>query len=686
MTIYTDGARSRRRIPAAKRAIRIIKSLGMSQKVGMRDGFIFKVTEDGRGFIKAPFGIYVVLVDEKGVRQFTCDSVSSPAEPWFEKDVKDRYVLLPDPMPPIVYSTPGYTDYPDATDLYAAVGGSVSGIQNTLAHPVGFITPIEYRDLYQWSAPEISVISTGSELVVLNMCYERTSKHWVNTTQITHCFNPGMNDVENEVSLPSITTTWAASNGLTAGYNAERRVPIHTTPGYFGYVAWKPGLLWSDNRIVQIVYQGFSEQQYYAQNLAVTGLLPAPPTGQYFRLIAVHASRRTIDELPDDLPNMYRVRATCVLSQGLVFVNFDTGHTARDFTYLRTAIKNVLTTEMFWVYFTYLFNNFTPPYNLRGGLALAGAFPETGGSGVGGAVATSDLWYITAGGTITTIPPGGTDPSDIPVDTSGALFALTDTPGQDPAKWVVQESFATLDAKTDQPSKDTVNSLISQTLGAMFGWPDDSGETSSERDTVTFSDAEGVVYSWVRSCDPAATQNAWGALYTGTRLGGFKFDYASGVSRVALSVPESVRDNSTLRPKLLLVTDTAYLCVADSRDGHIHSVDVGSPLTGVWDNIVLPQDVVMYAVRTTVAADTGAETGLIGLGKVTGESREYFVFIKPPSKEWIRLSPLPIDVGDVVDLAASWDLCLVGDDALAGRMMQVKQNHSASPARNPRLR
>lgn len=609
MTIHVDGARSRRRLPAAKKALQMLKTLpeNFFQKCGMRDGFLFKVTRTGKGWIKAPFGVYVVLSDEKGLRQFTCDSVGSPALPWFVATEKDRYTLFPDPMPTAIPS-----------DTFYAIGGS-TGNQMLQADPENYIVAPEA----QWKSAQPTCLPMGSELLAVNFCYQRTSSHWVQSTQLTHCYNNGAKDVVNEVDLPSVTTTYTIGSGLTANYDPGRRIPLMMLPGYFEYVEWKP----------HYVFLRAAAPRYPQVLTYVYIDIPSGVVGSYALAVDVLYIGASSNFLADVLSSDVPVRQL-----------------AAHYSRLTNDVKGVCA-----LYAPLDPTSYTPSGDRKWILTLS--FVSLAGTHQ---TRTFDdmktTLYALAGGELKWVP-------DALLPSLGITFS---------------PPFDYLDPDTTDPQR----VMAKYILGVLFGWPADSEHTRSERDTVTFADSTGTVYSWLRSCDAGATQSAWGAMSVGPRNGGFRFSYADGgIGRTSLVMPSAVLTDITLRPKILRMTGTTYCCMADRADGTIQNLYIGSPF-GTWYPITLPVDTTMYAIRVVIPADTVAEVSFIGIGKV---GTKYHVFFKTPDAEWVKLSPIPVE-GDVVDLAASWDVCVFGDDAIVKKMMETAQHPTASYARRPGLR
>jgi len=126
--------------------------------------------------------------------------------------------------------------------------------------------------------------------------------------------------------------------------------------------------------------------------------------------------------------------------------------------------------------------------SLRGGWdASGGLYPATGGSGVAGAVAVGDWWYITVAGTL------GTNPVEI----GDHIVALVNAPGQTDANWFVVISkvdsvFGRVGPVLAQ-SGDYSFSLISGTAAVSQGG---TGNTSvGSNGTFAYSDGSKYVFS-----------------------------------------------------------------------------------------------------------------------------------------------------------------------------------------------
>lgn len=98
MTITTDGERSRRRLPMAKKALARITDMDLPAKAGLFEGFFYKVWQMGEisgGRITSPPGIVVTLSYPDGTRQYVYDSfetsgIGGPGNRW---------LLAPSPLP-----------------------------------------------------------------------------------------------------------------------------------------------------------------------------------------------------------------------------------------------------------------------------------------------------------------------------------------------------------------------------------------------------------------------------------------------------------------------------------------------------------------------------------------------------------------------------------------------------------
>jgi hypothetical protein len=233
--------------------------------------------------------------------------------------------------------------------------------------------------------------------------------------------------------------------------------------------------------------------------------------------------------------------------------------------------------------------------------------------------------------------------------------------------------------------------LLARTLGRLFGWPAEDEysqgagtDVLTPRDTVTFFDADGEVYSWLRCLDPDATQ---GYDYSGSPgAGAIKFDATSVFERVSVVMPAVVLDTVGVRPKILMMTDTTYYCVADNSSNIIFGLFVGSPFDE-WVEIDLPEGATMHTIRCMQPGDSADSCGFIGIGRQELEDGIVyeFTYIKVAGKDWRRLAP--IGQATAFPLTTeSWDVCTFGDDAITQQMLSVQQVPTAVGARAPELR
>lgn len=230
--------------------------------------------------------------------------------------------------------------------------------------------------------------------------------------------------------------------------------------------------------------------------------------------------------------------------------------------------------------------------------------------------------------------------------------------------WAFPDRQAILDAynAVDPPLPANLKVPYHTIFGFILGWPN-AVMVALRRDTVTFPDASGDFYSWVRDTAP----------------NGFRFSpsLAAGIERKTVNVPAQVLSDATLRPCIFLAAAGVYYCVADNAAGEIKGLHVGSPFAA-WEQVILPTGVTMYSVRGVVIAGTAAASAFIGVGKtvtpaagMTPEISTYRVYFKPVGGEWVGISTLPVQAVD--DAVASWDVCVFGDDPLAQSMQSLVQ-------------
>lgn len=598
MTVTADGERSRKRLPIAKKALGVITDMGLPVKAGLFEGFFYKVwqLDDGNisgGRVVAPFGIFVLLVDASGVKQFVCDSAECAALPV---EALDRYVTVG-----------GLPALPaDGEALYAYDQGAGTPV---LMDPTTLENPAD-----QWKAPRPVGLPLGGEIVMLHTAYERASGHWVYGVQATHCHSDGTSDS----GTPGISFTSKTSDVVDeSANNSYRVVPMLVTQGYSDFIRWKTGGLY----IASNTYPLVAEYAYIYTPFGITG------SGRKF----------TADEFYTGASATFLAKIRDVANGGVTV-----RQVAAYFSRTPTDIKGVCVLYPHMSYCTDPAAQ-TDPTNLcvtqseidQWGVTISFASPMTG-------VQTVDY--------VTLLPL-------LQALVAGELAWLF------PLGWTGDDALPGFNA-----------------VGKLFGWPSESEWTNSPRDTVTFADANGVVYSWLRCCDPNATQRP--GQSSGTPGGGFKFQQPEGFVRTPLVMPTEVLTDTTLRPCILLMTATTFHCVADRADGTIGGLYVGSPF-GLWSPVTLPANVTMYAIRVTKPADTVLDAGFIGVGKdAVGAHR---IYMKVPGGEsWVAMSPLPVT--GVNDLLATWDVCVFGDDALTSSSQQARQHPVAVQGRRPSLR
>jgi len=556
--ITFDGERSRKRLPVAKKALANITDLGLPAKASMFEGFTYKVWQMDRGKltggrITAPAGIFVMLSDEAGFKQFVCDSFQTIAAPIFDALLGDRYAMLPSPMPAV------------GAGLSAVSGTSLGG-SGAAAQETDAATIVQTDPLLQWSAPTPVCLPLAGEFVLMHLGYERLSNHLVNVTQAVHCHSDGSGDTAS----PAISRAWSTEDETATTANSARTIPLRVQPDYFEYIDWKTGDLFAvDGKRNVLRYEGA-----YLPTGAVFGVYPTVDQV----MVGASADLKNKVAIPGDY-SMLQIAAH----------------------YSRTAadIKGVCA------------------------LRVVGA-------------SESEPFILSL------------------------CFVSLATAHQAVSYPILKESLETLGFVI----ADVDDAQIA--LGMLFGWPAESELTGGSRDTVTFADAAGSVYSWHRT------------------IGGVKFQVPEGVVEAALVMPPEVLADATLRPRILLMAETVYCCLAGSKEGAIIYLYVGSPFAA-WEEVALPDGVTMYSVRVMQPGETRETTGFIGIGKDVVEGvATYRVYLKLAGREWVGLSPIPATA--VNDTLATWDVCVFGNDPIARAMQQVRQHPTAIQSRRPSLR
>lgn len=201
MTIRTDGARSLKRLPMAKKLLERIVDMDLPAKATVIEGFTYKVWQmDGisGGWIASPDGIFILGVADGRVKQFVCDSYEAPALPIFSTLDGGRHIMAPLPVP-----TDG--------SYGSAVGGVTAG-QSIVA------------ESYQ---RPFCLPFAGEGVLVAVVGDVGTTYYNTVTAQVTNCLSNGASDI--------------ASPGVSEfiySFGPHRIVPLQASAGHFSYLQW----------------------------------------------------------------------------------------------------------------------------------------------------------------------------------------------------------------------------------------------------------------------------------------------------------------------------------------------------------------------------------------------------------------------------------------------------------------
>lgn len=668
--ITADGERSRKRITRAKKALAIITMLDVPTKTSITEGFRYRVWQSDEGELSggrvvAPLGVLVLYSHPGGITQFTLDSMQVAAG-----KIGDRWVLISTPLP-------------------LSPAGEVSILRSSASNEAAAY-PANPSYVTGWKPPRAVVTPFQGEACLFDTAFERTSEHFVSATMASHCYSVSKLSADSAARPSGVSWAWSTAPSDAARISFNRIMPLAQYQTYWERVHFKLGVLWIASpfgpldSIVAAYFAFFAPLATYSVAFATLRRLVvgAPPI--------VLAKMDAVGPNGGTIVTTFQHAGYCARTNtgipGLTIVSFlfsiVSPHTvdttdpssiaaqeemrAADFALLARVDHKAVTATDYnqWA----LVLGF---YRFETTTAVTKTFVQ---------IKAVILPLLASGGELawtrtTTIPP---DLVAAEADARAQLAAAT-TGAQ------INEADGVLEAILVKQF-----GAVWKALGALFGWPVENPTTTINgvRDTVTFHDSDGVVYSWLRSCAPGATQNAEGLVST-VRGGGFKFDVdaASGISRVPLVMPQQVLTDPTLRPCTLLAnplgSPAVYYCLADNNQGEIKGLHVGSPFSA-WTEIPLPQGVTMYSVRMVSLTNPPVLSAFIGVGKTVVEGVSvYRVYFKPVSGDWVALSPIPVK--DVVDLAASWDVCVFGDDPLAAAMQSI-QGPTAAPAIPPNLR
>jgi hypothetical protein len=212
MTIAVDGERSRKRLPAAKKALAVITDLDLPAKAGVFDGFRYKVWRADKGELTggrvvAPVGFFVVLADAGGLKQFACDSAQCAAAPIAPVD---RHYYNKSPL-------------------------DTTGYRSTVTGETGTPAPMAPVGGDGWRYPRVTNLPIGGELTALFASWESASGHFCDIMQTTHCWADG-----SAGRFPAINSA-GFSTGVPATLTSYRVIPTFVQPGYCENVSWKTG-------------------------------------------------------------------------------------------------------------------------------------------------------------------------------------------------------------------------------------------------------------------------------------------------------------------------------------------------------------------------------------------------------------------------------------------------------------
>lgn len=501
----------------------------------------------------------------------------------------------------------------------------LTGRRTTVTGESGTPTPMGVVGGDGWRYPRVTNLPLGGELTALFASWQSTSNHWCDIMQATHCWSDGSVGV-----FPAINSAGYV-DGDEATLNPHRVIPTFVQPGYCENVSWKIGVGYIDPssltpRLVE--YRGVYT-----------------PTDSYFYFYVdaddVFGGRVSATALAKITDSDNDQRLGCAVYQY-----------AAHFSRVSNSIKGV----------SLLMPAFSPCIGTAEYCNPLFADPERAEVPDADLVWRPVLWFW---------------------DTStGHQTANFDVLG--PLGYALMDGELVY-FKEVEASNDPSHYYLTRILAKLFGWPSESAYTAGERDTVTFADGAGAVYSWLRCCDPGATQNAAGLAGVGPKQGGFKFQHPEGFVRVPLVMPADVLTDTTLRPQITLMTASTYYCCTDNAAGEIKHLYVGSPF-GSWSEVAFPDGVTMYAVRVIQPGDSVSDTGFIGIGKIPAVGdipASYRIFLKVAGQAWGALSQIPVAT---VSADAAWDVCVFGDDPLAVSMMSARQHPVAAQATRPEMR
>lgn len=208
------------------------------------------------------------------------------------------------------------------------------------------------------------------------------------------------------------------------------------------------------------------------------------------------------------------------------------------------------------------------------------------------------------------------------------------------------------------PSSDYVEAAW--VMAQLFARPNHN--FSVPYDNAMWNDGAGNVYSWSR-------------LY-----GAYQWTTA-GISSITVTFNSIIHSTAGVRPTISYAGNDLYLCAGEyvGKPTRIHCIDVGSPFTGVWQSLPLPESSAeetrhLVYIRSVQVIEN--HVILIGVIEriVTGEEGVYhlaFLEYKENAGAWIQMAQIPATrsydefAGTSTEEYANWSVTLFGVGKLA---------------------
>lgn len=234
--------------------------------------------------------------------------------------------------------------------------------------------------------------------------------------------------------------------------------------------------------------------------------------------------------------------------------------------------------------------------------ASGGAYPSTGGTGVGGAIVQGNMWRITVAGVL---------PTGVSVSVGDWIRALIDSPGNTQANWAIAESnlgyvpLQSLNGRTTQAAV-AQEYILEQYHNLVILATDCAEETSKSQFTVGVS--QGAISNPATATGMDDATGIWRFTGTGSSQGQFTARGNSGANKsLRLSSEPIVAVGSFTIP---LTLAEPYVCLSLQQNTMFGDVFYGCDTTNGIHIILHVRDGQMYFITRAAGVDTGTKSSV----------------------------------------------------------------------------